>query len=453
MSTTTSSSSDSSFSFSPSILGQYGLILINASDPISWISNVVTEIPYTLLGFYYKTRDNSKHNVIIKNVFTCSTPSWFNNCTFSDILSSPIVESIQVRPMIDISDVKSMDNYIISVMMDLISIDETDSSIIFNILFNSNSTEHVNVPLYPIINKKILDITTKYYSYTNPNAEVVQDINLNVNKVILSPIWMEAIDINTREFTNKEISAARINCYRDSHDLIDLLGQQFIQLLFDEPELIILINNRRKGKLRDIHINLIKELIDTINNSFSESYLNLSETNNILENINQKLQLDNIPIQFNIQKLSSRLIFIDSSSELDEITTHHDYTQSFQELGDELRLLKRCVNSPVNNSLNINKLFDLYNSLQSLTKIGRPIKPLTGVYSSSISIFVSDNGNESITFRHNEKVIMIHSRYYELDQFTNDELYQILVAIDNQVKENLSYVFDSLRMAIIDRLY
>jgi len=351
------------------------------------------------------------------------------------------------------SDVKSMDNYIISVMMDLISIDETDSSIIFNILFNSNSTEHVNVPLYPIINKKILDITTKYYSYTNPNAEVVQDINLNVNKVILSPIWMEAIDINTREFTNKEISAARINCYRDSHDLIDLLGQQFIQLLFDEPELIILINNRRKGKLRDIHINLIKELIDTINNSFSESYLNLSETNNILENINQKLQLDNIPIQFNIQKLSSRLIFIDSSSELDEITTHHDYTQSFQELGDELRLLKRCVNSPVNNSLNINKLFDLYNSLQSLTKIGRPIKPLTGVYSSSISIFVSDNGNESITFRHNEKVIMIHSRYYELDQFTNDELYQILVAIDNQVKENLSYVFDSLRMAIIDRLY
>ena len=464
-----SQSANSTLDNVPVMAGQYGLIMIKCSDPISWFSNIISDIDYTHIGFYYKTKDTSliSHNVIVKNIFTCSTPEWCNNITLDQLLVSPLVDNIVIRPMIDISELPAMRSYVVNTIIELISYDSVTMRVVFNTLFNND--DKIIAPLFAIINRKILDMTIKYYSYINPNAVVDQDININVNKVIISPLWSTSITLPLQQFKQEQIATARADCYHESQDIMNELGQLLIELLFNEPHLIKLIEERRKGKLRDKHIKQFSSLVSLISDCISESYLNVGDLNTLLTTINNNLEQDNIPLQCTITQYDrSKLVFIDSSNSSNSSSgssgsssssnsdAYQHYKQTIERLGNELKIMRKCVNSDSKRlSVDVNSLFRLYNELQQITNIGEPIRELSGEYSTNISVVIKEetsNGN-NLTFRYDDKIITIHSRYYDLTTFSDEVLLQVLVAIDNQISDDNYDVFDDLRMAIIRRLY
>lgn len=438
-------------------IGKYGLIYVRASDPISWLahdfldSNIHTDVDYVYLGFYYTSglTGDIDYQIVIKSIFTASSPPWFENISLIDLINNPIAERIQIKPILCN---ERNDDIIRTLIIKFLEIQETSYDLLFSALLGDAVPITSLMILIPHINNIIVSI--------EKNLGVISRLKRNPSILYDSDVFDKIKIISLPTHEAEFILETRNNYYKQLEPILQKFSNFVVNSIFKDNSIITAIRKRNHGTLSDKHFSHLSGILKVTNDSIINRHLSISSLQQALKSLQECLDNNNIPIITNNSQLAtaekdSSILFVDTSEGAD----YEEYIDAINSLQREILTFSRAVKKKKLSSddyfevVDINVLINAINKLTKLSGIGSKIHPHRGSYSTTISAVVREKRDDNVAFRgSNNNLLQIHTRHFDLSTYMPQQLLEILVAIDNQTSSD-DTSFDKLRAAIITRLY
>lgn len=398
-------------------LTETGIVLVQATDPLSRLIQYITKQEYSVVGIYRKYDSTDDAHIRLVDILRGETPIWLREYRYlSDLKRCKYIP----KAVIYSTDIILADDIVSSNL----SIKET---LIY--LFGNN------LCLIPPIESLSIVLQTDLYMNINPILSMVENssiINLNSKYFIIN----SDIKYKSKRFKKdrpyiSNLIATFIDMILSDLDFLDLVVGKYLNKVHPYDILYEIVTNHMENHrdvisfFNELFVNgtTNKERLDTL----IQNIRNVSSTHSLNTNVEENI----------IPDIPTDLIVIDK-------TPTPEIRSTVNGLHEQLYRIAKSIKSNKIPYIEINSIIDNFNSISDYYGIDKTIdlitEPVSGV------IIVSPEGEPPISLSlKTGNDIVLTTRNFDLSIFTRNELIEILEHIDKIVSDNR---FDQLRNQI-----
>jgi len=363
-----------------SIHGRCGILVVRMSDPFSQILDIITDLNFHAVGFYYE--DVNKHNVILFNTFDNRSVVWLKmGCSMYRLCRCSHVQSINFYPL------RTYELKFRQIIVDTINANAKsipDPSIIYtSLLYKIMGLEHDHTIItgYTIVNR-VISLLSEIESLGDSSSQIIPNPFLSdVRTVNIAPIW-------------SDMDAARV--IEESKGELLRFSDIFVRTIVSDKTFRDLFTQKYKHNINLKHLFRIEEtLIHTLTTGINRGELNINLINHGINDLsNIRLQLDSSRI---LPKIDTKFehIHIDTTS-YPSLIKPYDYISDMNALEDLKRQIELWITSPTP-IINLDTIIMIYNRIIRETKIKPLDLPSRDMNSSSRDLDVVNESGQATT--------------------------------------------------------